>query len=325
MSQIISRCSNLGSEIIGYVKIGSSSVSLISNDKVVKGILNGCEIFKTVNLKEAKDSVAGLLSDLILNIHEKEKPENFTIFKQHWASEEYPTQKIAEQIIDNLKKNIKFDVKVRAKEASVSFEPELNIKGDINPEILSKNAKVLNRKLATIIDILQNTAKNANIIVNHNFESKTAVWGVHNVQKIINGLRDKIKVNASEIYNTDFYKEMLEKTIQKFSSKLSNEINLKNPEEKKIVSEVVIPEILNNYEKIKSLASCVVLDIVPLVYIDKLFKKNTSYPANYFISCNVIEDLKDDYDFLINFLQELPRIESNAIVPLELYKNQINK
>ncbi len=325
MSQIISRCSNLGSTVIGFVKIGNSTLSLISKGKEVKGILNGSEIFKVANLKESRDNVTSVLSDLILNIHDKEKPENFTIYKSHWASEEYPTQKIAEQIISNLKKSIKFETKVRSKEASVPLSPELNITGAINTEILGKNIRVLNRKISNIVDILQNTLKNASIVTNHNFEDKTAVWGVHNVQKFINAAKSKLKFSSSEIYNTDFYKEMIDKTINKFSSKLANEACLNNPEDKKIMSQVIIPEIVNNYDKVKNLASCVVMDIVPLVNIDEVFKKNTSYPVNYFISCNVIEDLKDDYSYLINFLQELPRIETSAIVPLEIYKDQISK
>jgi hypothetical protein len=265
------------------------------------------------------------MSDLILGMNEKDKSDSLTIYRDHWSSEEYPVQEIADQIIDSLKNNVKLAVKVRAKEAKVAFEPELHIKGKINAGILSTNMKVLNRKLASTVCVLQSALKNTNIIVNHRFKAKNSAWGLKSIQKFVDDVKETIDGSDAEIDKTDFYKEMLDRTIGKLALKLGSEVCLNSPEEKKIMSQVLIPDILDNYEKTKDLTSKVVLDIVPLVYIGDVFKKNTNYPVNWFISDDIIMNLNEDYKFLIGFMQEIPRIEANAIVPLDIFKDQLIK
>ena len=325
MRQLIKRCSNIGANVIGFIRVGSNTLSLIQKKEEVKGVLNGCEIFKTANLNKVKESVACVLSDLILNLNEKEKPESLIIYKDHWASDVYPTQEIADKIIGNLKKTIKLAVKVRAKEASVAFEPELRIRGKIDTKVLDKNAHVLNRKMANIIGVLQSAIKYANIIVNHKFKDKNSAWGLQTIQNHVDDVRGRLNVNASEINKTDFYREMTARMINKFSLKLCSEECLNNPEEKKMISQVIVPEILDNYEKVKDLTSKTIITIAPLVYIDELFKKSTNYPVNWFVDEDVTMNLDEDYRFLIDFLQEIPRIEANAIVPLDIFKDQIQK
>jgi hypothetical protein len=325
MKQIIKRCSNIGSDVLGFVRIGNNSITIINKDKNIKGILNGCELFKVSNIKDDKDNVAYVIGDLIQNIYNKGNCENFTIYKNLWANDKYPMGEILEHIILNLKDNIKVAVKVRSKEANINFENSFNFGDHINANVLNKNINTFNTKMSNACIVLQSFIKYASIISGHKFGNNGDVWGAKNIQKYMDGIRFKIASYNSEISKIDFYKEMLYRNSKKLSMKLSSVSIMNNAEEKKIISQVLIPDIIDNYEKVKDLSTQVVFIVSPLIYVDDLFRKNTNYPVTWFVSDDVIMNLKEDYNFLINFLQEMPKIEANAIMPLDFYSDSILK
>lgn len=324
MKQIIKRYSNIGAEVLGFIRIGNDTIALISKDKDIKGILNGCEIFKTGSIKESQDNIAYVISDLVHNIYSKSKPENFTVYKDHWASTNFPMGAVLDQIIVNIKDRVKVAVKVRSKESSSNYETTLSF-GKINPEILNKNVAVFNSKMGNACVVIQNIMKYASIIAGHAFGNNDNVWGATNIQKYMDSVKSKIATIRSEIDRLEFYREMFYKNSNTLSLKLASSAVMNNPEERKVISQVLIPDIISNYENVKNLATKVAFLTSPLIYVDGLFRKNTNYPVSWFISDDVILNLKDDYELLINFLQDIPKIESNVVVPLDVYSTQILK
>ena len=325
MKQIIKRCSNIGAEVLGFIKVGNDSLVLIEKNKEIKGILNGCEVFKTASVDDNENSIVHVFGDLTQNLYNKNKPEDFTIYRNHWASEKYPMGEVLDQILSNLKKTAKFSVKVRAKESSINFEPSLKLGNKIAPTILDQNVNVFNFKINNASLVLQNFIRNASIITGYKFEEKDPVWGSKNISRHINDIKSKMASSAAEIDKLDYYTEMIDRTANKIHFKLSSDYVKKNPEERKILGSVLIPELIGNYEGFKKLATSVVFACSPLVYVDDLFRKNTNYPVSWFITDDVLINLNESYSFLINFLQELPRIETNAIIPLDIYSAQILK
>jgi hypothetical protein len=325
MKQIIKRCSNIGAEVLGFIRVGNDSLVLIEKNSEIKGILNGCEVFKTASVDDNENSIVHVFGDLTQNLYNKNKPEDFTIYREHWSSDKYPMGEVLDQILSNLKKTAKFSVKVRAKESSINFEPSLKFGNKIDSAILDKNVNVFNLKINNASLVLQNFIRNASIITGYKFEEKDPVWGSKNISRYINGIKSKMASNAAEMDKLDYYTEMIDRTASKIHFKLSSDRVKKNPEERKILGSVLIPELVGNYEGFKKLATSVVFACSPLVYVDDLFRKNTNYPVSWFISDDVLINLNDNYSFLINFLQELPRIETNAIIPLDVYGAQILK
>lgn len=325
MKQVVKRCLNIGSDVLGFVHIGDSSLALISKDKDVKGVLNGYEIFRVNNFKDNTENITYIVSDLIQNIYNKNKPECFSIYKDHWGSEKYPMQEMLYQIVANVRKNIKVAIKLKSKEANTNFGPSLSISKNINPKILNRNINVFSTKLSNASIILGNFIKYASIILDHKFGRNEDLWGASNIKKHMSIIKNKVASNNLKVHKIDFYKEMVEKTSSKLSLKLSSEAVMHNPEEKRVVSQVLIPELINNYENFKDLATGAIVILSPLIYVEDMFRKNTNYPANWFVSDDVLMNLSEDYKLLINFMQEIPRIEANVIVPLEMYGSQILK
>jgi hypothetical protein len=324
MKQIVKRCLNIGSDVLGFVRIGSSSLSLINKDKDIKGILNGCEIFKVSNFKDSRDSLTYVMGDLIQNIY-KNKPECFPVYRNLWSSDKYPMREMLDSIIANVKDKVKISVKVRSKESSSSFDSSFRINENINIDVLNKNIRVFDTRIKNASIVLQNFIKNAFIILNHKYGNSDNMWGVGNIKKYMEDIKSKIASNDVEIGKLDFYTEMLERNSNKLSLKVASVSVMNNPEEKKMVSQVLIPDMVNNYEKFKDLTTKTIVILSPLIYVDDLFKKNTNYPANWFVSDDVLMNIGEDYNFLINFMQDIPKIENNVIVPLEVYGSKISK
>lgn len=325
MKQIIKRCSNIGAEVLGFIKVGNDSLTLIEKNEEIKGILNGCEVFKTSNLRDNINNIACVFGDLTKNLYNKNKLEEFVVYRDHWASEKYPMGGVLDFILSNVKKEAKVTLKVRSKEAAVNFEPSLKYGSKIDPSILDRNVNVFSLKINNAGLVLENFLRCASIIVNYKSGDKDSVWGEKNIHRHMSDIRSKVASNDCEINKLDFYKEMIGKTANKIHLRLSSEIFKNNSEEKKVLGGVLIPELITNYEGFKKLATSVVFAAAPLAYVDDLFKKSTNYPASWFISDDVLIGLNDGYSFLINFMQELPRIETNAVIPLDIYGTQILK
>lgn len=323
MNQIIRRCLNIGSDVLGFARIGNTSLSIISKNNDIKGVLNGCEIFKVSSFKDSRESLTYVLGDLIQSIYNKNKPECFSLYKNHWASEKYPMREMVDSIISNIKDNVKVAVKVRPKEASINLESSIRINENINPKILIANMRVFNTRTKNASIVLQNFIKYATIILNHKYSHNDNMWGVKNVKKYIDDIKSRVASENIGAAKLDFYREMLEKISNKLAMKIASEATQDNLEEKKVISQVLIPDMVNSYETFKNQISNAVMVLSPLIYINDTFKKNTDYPANWFVSDDVLMNMDEDYNFLIDFIRDIPVIENNVILPLEIYGSKI--
>jgi len=124
----------------------------------------------------------------------------------------------------------------------------------------------------------------------------------------------------------EFYTNISIKSIDRLIHKLNVSLFDVCDEEKKVVNTVLIPNIIQNFEKIKTITSNVLKMLSNFVYIDEVFKKNTSYPASWFINSDMFEDIKLDYKNLILFVLKIPRFEQEIIYPLDMMRHSfINK
>jgi hypothetical protein len=112
------------------------------------------------------------------------------------------------------------------------------------------------------------------------------------------------------------------KSIERLIHKLSTDLVKVCSEEQKMICTIIIPNILSNYEQLRAIVSKALLSLTSLIYVDMLFKKMTSYPASWFMNGNMLEDMKQDYQKLLGFMMQVPRIEQSVIYPLDFMKMQ---
>ncbi len=92
-----------------------------------------------------------------------------------------------------------------------------------------------------------------------------------------------------------------------------------------MLAQVVIPGIVDSYEDYKKIASDSMLEVGPLLYVDEVFKRNTNYPASWFISEETLGNMREDFEHLASFVGEVPAIESKVVIPLDMLGSQITK
>ena len=154
----------------------------------------------------------------------------------------------------------------------------------------------------------------------------SSMWGAKETQCILDDVREKLVGDNKSWDKIDLYSEMLDKSLARLATKFNTDLIEVCDEEKRFAAEVLIPQILDSYDKLKDLLIKCIVSLAPLVYIDEVFKEKTTYPAKWFLAEDVMGGLRQDYDTLIKFLTEIPNIELRVIDPLDFIRAQfINK
>ncbi len=325
MKHLIQKYSYTRSDIVGHISSGNFGFCLISSDNSIRGIVNGSEVLKEEKNKEAHETIAPVLAGLIHNF--VPSPEKgVVIYKSEWP---VIGKASSSQYLDSL-----FEYLPRYYKASViqildkpkeprnmedSLSPRFNITGTIPPEALKVNLSVFLSKLRDLPKVLQGGIEDSMMLVRKKLVP--SMWGAKMTQKFIDNARNKILRDSDSWSKIEFHMDMINKSVLRLLVKLSDNMN---EEDRKIVSAILIPNIINNYEALKDTVIKASMALTPLVYIDDVFQKNTSYPASWFFTDDIVKSVKNCYDYLLKFLSEVPIIESKVIYPLDLYKVQIS-
>ena len=120
----------------------------------------------------------------------------------------------------------------------------------------------------------------------------------------------------------EFFSNIIIKSIDRLIHKLATELSSVCMEEKKVIYNILIPNILDGYEQFKQVVGSALMSLSSLAYIDVIFKKTTSYPATLFMSSSMLGDLNQDYQKLLGLLKDMPRIERQVIYPLDMMRLQ---
>ena len=147
------------------------------------------------------------------------------------------------------------------------------------------------------------------------------MWGAKSMCQMIGEISKEIE-NNTEWERVEFFTTLIMKSIERLLMKLSSGLSQVCAEEQRVIYTVLIPNILSNYELLKSVASKALLPLSALIYIDTVFKQATNYPASWFMNGNMLEDLKQDYQKILGFMMQVPRIEKSIIYPLDFLRVQ---
>ena len=101
---------------------------------------------------------------------------------------------------------------------------------------------------------------------------------------------------------------------QCLAARLSSGINA---EEYKYIKGVLIPGLQKSHDNLQYVVSSIVSGLARLNNIDKTIRTATGSPASFFLPTNVLEDFRDAYTVLVNFLADIPVIESGILAPLD--------
>lgn len=310
MRHLIKRISSSNSKIIAQFKRNKDDFRIVSSGKDTKLIINDHD---TLNLNKSSNDynkIAHLIRDIILTDHVAAD-----------TIKAYVSNNLIDPIIKDLKEsdsNIQFKIVDQTME--IPRADPINIEDTYNYNLLIPKLKTLSNTLHDVNETLKVCREDALSITGGKLIS--TMWGAKPTQDMIVEFNNDI-VGDREWDRVEFYVNIIMKSIQKLIHKMSTDLLKVCDEEKKVVSTVIIPNIIQSFDKIKGIVSNALVMLSNLIYIDEIFKKNTTYPASWFINNNMLEDLNLDYQNLINFILMIPNFEREIIYPLDIIKHKL--
>lgn len=320
MKHLLKNISYNKSTIIGHIQLRESGLTVLSDLNNLRFILNGCEIFNS-HKKEASEVVtSSIIASLVKSIKGEDK-KKLSFYSGDWkeASPNYleSTIKNIEKAID--KKNISvFKKASNDKEIKSFLSIDQNMPDDIDVELIKNNLNVLCARMNQVVRTLQKALDHGKLLCRKKIVP--SMWGAKDTQSFINEIKHSILDNQRLWPQMEIYYVTLTKSVHRLAAKIKEGLT----ENCKLIADIIIPDIIKCYEDMKTIVIKAITILTPLTYIDDIFHKFTSYPANWFFTEDVIEGLEEEYDKLIKFLTEVPIIETKVIYPLDFYKLQIS-
>jgi hypothetical protein len=318
MKHLLKKVSALNSKVIAHIKMGNDTFNILSRDNSFYGIYDGCEVLYGSAKKANNDKIASIVKDFI-ECHTKcNKNQGFVVFRDKHASD---FENFSDQIKDipGVKKCVVKAFPEDMSEINKSLHPEFSVEQALNNSSLITGMQDLSKTVSDLNNTLNVCRGDALNLTQGKLVN--TMWGAKSMQHTIDDLHEEIFGNNAWD-RVEFFSSLVMKSIDRLIHKLAIGLQNVNQEEKKVICTVLIPNILSNYEQIKLVASSALVSLSVLMSIDAMFKKLTSYPATWFMNGNMLEDMRLDYQKLLSFMMQVPKIEQDVIYPLDFIKVQ---
>jgi hypothetical protein len=320
MKHILRKISYDKSKIIGHIQVKDSGLTVLSNSSDLRLILNGCEIFSSTEKYASDDVTTTIIASLVNSLKENDKKKlSFYIGDWKEAPDSYLKSAIdsIEKAID--KKNLSIFKKASDQDwIKSSLNIEQSLPEEIGVEKIQHNLNVLISKMNHLVRTLQRALDHGKLLCRK--KVVPSMWGAKDTQKFINEIKYSILDNQKLWSQMEVLFVTLRKSINRLAAKIEEGLK----ENCEFIANVIIPDIIKCYEDMKTIVVKAITVLTPLTYIDEIFQKFTTYPANWFFTDEVLDGLQEEYDKLIKFLISIPIIETKVIYPLDFYKLQIS-
>jgi hypothetical protein len=300
-------------KVLAQFKVGSICYDLNVIGKQANISINDYDVIDCSGVKTGYEKIAHLVKDLIINGMADNKPVSIQSYILSDA-------KLSSSILSRLKKELGSSIKIinQSMEIPHSAPVKLDFEEAFAPEIFLKKIKEFSQAIHDINETLKVCREDIISIACGRLAD--SMWGAKATQQILEDMKETASENE-DWEKVEFYTNIISKSINRLLHNLEGPLFSICGEEKKVANTVLIPNIIHSFEKIKSIVSDVLLMLSNFVYIDEVFKKNTSYPASWFINADMFEDIKLDYRNLILFALKIPRFEQEIIYPLDMMRH----
>jgi len=320
MRHLVKKIASSNNKILGRFEIGPRNLDMFQDGSQFKLLLDGHEVYAAEDLGSSQDSVSVVLNQVLDSLCLSEKASRVSSSISQGGSK---TKIDVGFLIKSASDKLSCSCPLKQKPAkSLNFivvpDTEIDVSKcseKIIPRLLrlKDQVKEVSSAAETLIDVTQGVTRRKLV---------GTMWGASSVQKIIDSVRESI---GSPCWNSiDLHSELLDRACVRLASKLKANMLVSCAEERKLASEVLIPSITNNFEDLKSLLSKLMTCVAPIVNIDEVFKKYTSYPGKFFISDGAEEDIYGSFESVVDFVNSIPFLESSVIIPIDVYRAKIS-
>lgn len=312
MKHLLNNIKSSSCKILAQFKMGNRSYNLNTIDNNLSIAIDGHNIINCGGVDAGYDKVANLLKDFVIKGASLSKVESLQAYFDKGSN-------LSSTFMEGLKKELDSSIKVVNQSMEIPHDTlvKLNLEEAFAPDKFISRIKEFAQSLHDINETLRVCREDISMLSCGRLVN--TMWGAKKTQKILEDLKDSVSED-SDWERVEFYINMTLKSIDRLTHKMSSSLFDVCDEEKKVVNTVLIPNICQGFEKVKQVVSRVLRMLSNFVYIDEIFKKNTSYPANWFINADMFEDIKLDYQNLILFALKIPRYEQEILYPLDMMR-----
>lgn len=311
MKNLIRRVAASGTPVRARVKIGSNCIDLV-DDGARKLLLNGYETAVCDGAVQDESYVA-LVVDMLSKIMSSGVSKVVVMTD---GGSDGLIRSVAERLKGKIgKPSVKFES--NESEGLTVSPADHKVDGVVNTEALAKNASVLADKVVKVADAIVSVHDAALMMTRKHLVK--SMWGANRIQDILEGVKSRLEDPGLPWSKVASCADVLSKSSLRLRRKMSSE----DPEDVRMVTNVLIPNINDGYATLKSASESAAVSFVPLVYIDDICKEATTYPATWFFDETVIDSLSRGYDGVLDFLVQVPVMEAKAIDPLSSIRMKI--
>jgi hypothetical protein len=315
LSRLLHRYANrTRADLVGRVAVGPRDIAMVSHKDILAGLIGGHSLLEEEN---SCDRILPLMAALANKAYACTEQGNrkLPLYKDEWDSEEN-LNKLVGLIETDLGRG---RVVVRKTKAANHKEPEpVEYDGSLKNSELRKGSIEYIEQLSEVPEHVEKIVDRAKILCRRKLIND--MWGAPKTQEVIDGVKKTIADLEESCIETSKRVSLSRKAVERLCMRLCTKTILES--DKKYINQVLVPEVLGNFQNIVSAVSMVVGALYPLKHIDKIFKENTGNPASWFLPSNIIDDLDESYDVLVDFLYNLPKFENGVMIPLEYLKHQ---
>lgn len=320
MRLLIQKLANSKAVVAGLVRIGEDSFYLLRQDKSIKGVLNGSDIFCYPIRNDNIEKIGCFLGKFLIFLGDKRSTSSIPIDRSCWKDKQANSESILNVALSKISPEYKVISANSPEEKDIFNEKSSSIEVS-DYEAIFKNIGIFSRKIANAYVALSNAVKNSNIISGRTLIN--SMWGAPATQKYLNNKNASVTDLSNKLDTAGMHQELIQRSVKRVQASIKEK---KLPSDtRKVLAQILIPNIVSSYEDFKKIASEVMLETSPLLYVDDVFKKNTGYPANWFISEEILNNLDEDIKHIFSFVYDIPAIENKAVIPLDSIGTQIFK
>lgn len=311
MQHLLRNVSEKNKEAVAQFKMGSRNFIIIKEGKLFNGMLDGCGLLSLSGPYKKSEKIAQLLGDLFRPLRSKsiEAKVNKDILDVDVLEEVFKKQATD--------KKVTFRKNSRAGSSSDKVRLSADTAVFVEDEDSIKKLKDFCGRIKEINNLLM-VSRDDSLTLSQG-KLVDSMWGAGDMQKVLEQINQHI-LSCKVWEKVEFYSDMVLRSLERLLYKMQHGLSSINPEEKRIIYAVLIPNILDNFEEFKKAARQAFLVLSDLMHVDEEFKEKTTYPADWFLNGSMLKDLAGDFRKLTGFLLDLPRIEKEIIYPLDTLK-----
>jgi hypothetical protein len=306
-------------ELVGRFNVGDTELSVAVDGNLVVGLVNGYRVVDGNLYENPIERIAPALASIAAKLFR----DNWTdgskiqICSKDWDSAgKYQSQNFLQAMLDNLssfldKDNVQVVGETPAAtpaEAAAPQPPKVSIK----LQALLGNLRGYQAQSKEVFKYAERTVERALVITRRKLPE--SMYGASDLQGTLDSLRSSAKTLSTLLEERESVIATGAQLAQCLAARLSSGINA---EEYKYIKGVLIPGLQKSHDNLQYVVSSIVSGLARLNNIDKTIRTATGSPASFFLPTNVLEDFRDAYTVLVNFLADIPVIESGILAPLD--------